>query len=70
MATPRVVDMADVTEAVDQITRYARAADVKAALRILALLVPEFNHNPKGEVRSSTPEGVENGAPLPSPYGR
>ncbi|GAA07377.1 nucleotide sugar epimerase dehydratase protein [Acetobacter tropicalis NBRC 101654] len=68
MATPRVVDMADVTEAVDQITCYARAADVKAALRILALLVPEFNHNPKGEVRSSTPDGVENGAPLPSPH--
>lgn len=67
MATPRVVDLAEVAAAVDQMTDDARKGDVKAALRILALLVPEFNHNPKGEVRSATPDGAVAGAPLASP---
>ncbi|WP_086613054.1 polysaccharide biosynthesis protein [Acetobacter indonesiensis] len=67
MATPRVVDLAEVAAAVDQMTDDARRGDVKAALRILALLVPEFNHNPKGEVRSATPDGAVAGVPLASP---
>ncbi|TYQ20524.1 UNVERIFIED_CONTAM: O-antigen biosynthesis protein WbqV [Acetobacter peroxydans] len=60
MATPRVVDREAVTRAVDDITRYAQNNDVEAALRILALLVPEFDHNPDGDARingrDDTPE--------------
>ncbi|MFT8586874.1 polysaccharide biosynthesis protein [Acetobacter papayae] len=52
MATPRVVDREAVTRAVEDITRYAQHNDVEAALRILALLVPEFDHNPEGEART------------------
>ncbi|OUJ15939.1 nucleotide sugar dehydratase [Acetobacter orientalis] len=52
MATPRVVNLDEVTLAVNQMTSFARKGDVKAALHVLALLVPEFNHNPNGEIRS------------------
>lgn len=58
MATPRVVDLTDVTQAVDQIAACARKGDVKAALHILSLLLPEFDHNPTGEVRSVAPPGA------------
>ncbi|MFT8675418.1 MAG: nucleoside-diphosphate sugar epimerase/dehydratase [Acetobacter sp.] len=51
MATPRVVDLAEVSHVVEQMTRSARMGDNKAALRDLAALVPEFDHNPYGEVR-------------------
>lgn len=57
LATPRVVNLQAVTQAVNQMTSYARKGDVTAALHVLALLVPEFNHNPKGEVRSTPPVG-------------
>lgn len=53
MATPRVVDREAVTRAVNDITRCAQHNDVEAALRILALLVPEFDHNPEGEARTA-----------------
>ncbi len=59
MATPRVVELADVRTAVDQITAQARSGDVQAALRTLCLLVPEFDHNPNGEVRDLTPAGAK-----------
>ncbi|MBS1004228.1 polysaccharide biosynthesis protein [Acetobacter thailandicus] len=58
MATPRVVDLAEVSRAVDQITSLARQGDVQAALRVLTLLVPEFRHNPDGQVHSA--QGAEN----------
>lgn len=62
MATPRLVDLEQIRQAVDQITAYAREGDVQAALRILALLVPEFDHNPAGEVRALAPESAASGA--------
>lgn len=59
MATPRVVELTDVRAAVDQITTYARNGDVQAALQTLVLLVPEFDHNPNGEVRALAPAGAK-----------
>ncbi|MDE7548159.1 nucleoside-diphosphate sugar epimerase/dehydratase [Acetobacter fabarum] len=63
MATPRVVEMDEVRNAVDQITAYARHGDVCAALQALRRLVPEFDHNPNGDVRALAP------APAPTPAG-
>ena len=59
MATPRVVELADVRAAVDQITLHARRGEVGAALQVLCQLVPEFDHNPHGEVRSLAPAGAK-----------
>ncbi|MFT8418094.1 MAG: nucleoside-diphosphate sugar epimerase/dehydratase [Acetobacter sp.] len=59
MATPRVVELADVSACVDQITTYARSGDVQAALQTLSLLVPEFDHNPNGDVRAMAPAGAK-----------
>ncbi|WP_230975532.1 polysaccharide biosynthesis protein [Acetobacter garciniae] len=53
MATPRVVDLAEVSHVVERMTHSARMGDIKAALRDLAALVPEFDHNPHGEVRKA-----------------
>lgn len=59
MATPRVVELADVRAAVDQLTAYARQNNVQAALQTLHLLVPEFDHNPNGEVRARASTGAK-----------
>lgn len=59
MATPRVVEMDEVRAAVDQITAHARRGDVAATLQALRLLVPEFDHNPNGDVRELAPTGAK-----------
>jgi O-antigen biosynthesis protein WbqV len=59
MATPRVVEMDEVRAAVDQITAHARCGDVAATLQALRLLVPEFDHNPNGDVRELAPTGAK-----------
>ncbi|MCP1243096.1 NAD-dependent epimerase/dehydratase family protein [Acetobacter lambici] len=59
MATPRVVELAEVRAAVDQITAHARQGDVHAVLQTLCQLVPEFDHNPNGDVRALAPAGAK-----------
>ena len=59
MATPRVVELADVRAPVDTMTAHARHGDVQATLQTLCLLVPEFDHNPNGDVRSMAPAGAK-----------
>lgn len=64
MAKPRVVDLQEVSHAVDQIAAFARQGNVEAALRILTLLVPEFTHNPDGNPSpASAQKVVAEGAP-------
>ena len=59
MATPRVVELAEVRAAVDQMTAYAQKGDARAALQVLCQLVPEFDHNPNGDVRAVAPAGAK-----------
>ncbi|WP_338333252.1 nucleoside-diphosphate sugar epimerase/dehydratase [Acetobacter sp. LMG 32666] len=59
MATPRVVELAEVRAAVEQMTAQARQSDVSAVLQTLCQLVPEFDHNPHGEVRELAPAGAK-----------
>ncbi|AOX19367.1 polysaccharide biosynthesis protein [Kozakia baliensis] len=51
MATPRTVDLDVVAIVLDALEAACRTEDVEAALALLQELVPEFAHNPMGEVR-------------------
>jgi FlaA1/EpsC-like NDP-sugar epimerase len=48
MASPRTADLRLVGNALDEIEHAAAAGDVTTALRILARMVPEFDHNVTG----------------------
>ena len=48
MATPRTVDAALVSRAIDEIAEHCHRGDAAAALALLGRLVPEFNHNADG----------------------
>jgi FlaA1/EpsC-like NDP-sugar epimerase len=48
MASPRIADLRVVGNALDEIEHAAAAGDAAAALRILADMVPEFDHNITG----------------------
>ncbi|NHO31537.1 polysaccharide biosynthesis protein [Acetobacter fallax] len=52
IATPRVVDQAEVGGVVDRIAVLAHAGNAAGAIAALKALVPEFDHNATGEVRS------------------
>jgi O-antigen biosynthesis protein WbqV len=48
MASPRIADLRRVSHALDEIEQAIGAGDVEAALRVLARMVPEFDHNADG----------------------
>ena len=62
MATPRTVDLTMVADVVEQMTQAARRGDRKAALHILSLLVPEFDHNREGGVYAPGGSHMDMGA--------
>ncbi|MBB2156261.1 polysaccharide biosynthesis protein [Gluconacetobacter diazotrophicus] len=51
MATPRMVDRGAVGLAIDTLEAACRAEDTPAVLALIGSLVPEFAHNPTGDVR-------------------
>ncbi len=59
IATPRVVDQAEVGAAVDRIAVLAHAGDAAGAIAALTALVPEFDHNATGEARSAVADAAQ-----------
>lgn len=51
MATPRTVDMHEANAVLDAMAEACRRDDVTTTLSLMQKLVPEFAHNPLGEVR-------------------
>jgi len=58
IASPRTVDLAVAAEALDALALACRNGDIEGAQAILRGLIPEFDHNPHGEVRSALPVRV------------
>lgn len=50
MANPRTADPAIVGRAIDEIAAACRGGQIRAALALIARLVPEFDHNAEGKV--------------------
>jgi O-antigen biosynthesis protein WbqV len=59
MATPRTADRAAVGRAIDAIDAACRRNDASEAIRLLRLLVPEFDHNPDGRVGPAPEPSLE-----------
>ena len=53
MATPRTVDAALVSRAIDEIASFCHQGDAASALALLGRLVPEFNHNADGQMTAA-----------------
>ncbi|MDL2170006.1 MULTISPECIES: polysaccharide biosynthesis protein [Asaia] len=55
MATPRMIDLEAARTLLQQLEAASHADDIGQSLALMQELVPEFAHNPLGEVRYSTP---------------
>ncbi|GBQ92415.1 polysaccharide biosynthesis protein [Asaia krungthepensis] len=61
MATPRLIDLEAATVLLQRLEAVSLVDDVSDALTIIQDLVPEFAHNPLGEVRHTTPPRLPEG---------
>jgi FlaA1/EpsC-like NDP-sugar epimerase len=59
MATPRMVDRHDVGRAIDRLEAACRAEDAQGVLALIGGLVPDFAHNPTGDVRDNLAEPTD-----------